>query len=207
MLVTMSLWTPFKTYSLCKLKHKLKPENMRGREILLLVNYGSTSTCKSSSFSNIIQASKEYHVQAQCNTLNDSVGINIVLWRNLFLQCPLMAYGTRNRLPRMFIVGSRMTVGMATSLYTIRYIMTALACILRCCRLSQPSWFIIALTLLVGLYSPQTNLAALRCTLFNWWRVRGAVCKGTRPVIRRTLVQAPLEALLIDWLSHNGLFA
>ena len=38
-------------------------------------------------------------------------------------------------------------------------------------------------------------------------RVRGAVGLGARPVIRRSLVQAPLEALLIDWLSHNGLLA
>ena len=34
-----------------------------------------------SSSSNIVQASKEYHVQAQCNTLNDLVGIYIVLCR------------------------------------------------------------------------------------------------------------------------------
>ena len=29
------------------------------------------------------------------------------------------------------------------------------------------------------------------------WRVRGAVVMGSRPVIRRSLVQAPLEALLV----------
>ena len=38
-------------------------------------------------------------------------------------------------------------------------------------------------------------------------RVRGVTGYGAWPVIRMSLVQAPLEALLIDWLSFNGLLA
>ena len=44
----------------------------------------------SSFSSNIVQAYKDYHVQTQCNTLNDLVGINIVMCRCLYLQCSLL---------------------------------------------------------------------------------------------------------------------
>ena len=43
--------------------------------------------------------------------------------------------------------------------------------------------------------------------LLNLNEVCRAMDESARPVIRGALIQDPPEALFIDWLSHNGLFA